>query len=243
LSRTADTTWGSGPISDLAQRVKRGVRRHGPIGTIRLALKRAWQRFRLVESHVWYQTELDDDRPRAPIPREFHLVRASAGDLGVVERFGPVSPADAERRHREGASLWLLLDDQERPVFSCWTFVDRFPVFAAEGGSLALRKGTAALEDSYTAAEYRGKHLGPATLCAVVDLLAAAGVDHLITKIAEDNQPARKASERVGFKEIATMKTRRLLWFRPRVDLRVLGDGEGPFLGHQLNGAAPARRD
>ncbi len=208
---------------------------------MRVALKRVRQRFRLLESHIWYQTAINGDRPRAPIPRQFHLVRASARDLGVVERFGPVSPADAERRYREGASLWLLLDEEERPVFSCWTFVDRFPVFAADGGSLALRKGTAALEDSYTAPDYRGLHLGPATLCAVVDLLAAAGIDHLITKIAEDNQPARKASEKFGFKEIAAMKTSRLLWFRPRVDLRVLGGGEGPFLEQQLCvGPAPA---
>ena len=202
---------------------------------MRVALKRAWQRLRLVESHIWYQTAINDERPRAPIPRHFHLTRASAAELGVVERFGPVSPAAAERRYREGASLWLLLDDQERPVFSCWTFVDRFPVFAANGGSLALRKGTAALEDSCTAPEYRGQHLAPAAVCAVVDLLAAAGIDHLITKIAEDNQPARKASEKVGFKPIATMKTRRLFWFRPRVDLRVLGGSEGPFLEQQLS--------
>jgi RimJ/RimL family protein N-acetyltransferase len=208
---------------------------------MRVALKRVGQCFRLVESHIWYQTAINDERPRAPIPRQFHLVRASAGELGVVEHFGPVSPADAERRYREGASLWLLLDDQELPVFSCWTFVDRFPVFAANGGSLALRKGTAALEDSYTAPEYRGRHLGPVAFCAVVDLLAAAGVDHLITKIAEDNEPARKASEKVGFKEIAAMKTSRLLWFRPRVDLHVLGGGEGPFLEQQLSvGPTPA---
>jgi GNAT superfamily N-acetyltransferase len=174
-----------------------------------------------------------------PMPDGFRLARANSEDLPVVDDFGPVGRVDAERRHRDGAALWLLLDEQERPVFSCWTFVDHFPVFAAERGSLSLRQGTAAIEDSYTAAEYRGQHLGPAAFCAVVARLVDDGLSHLITKVAEDNGPARKAALKTGFREIAIMRTSRLLWFKPKVDVSVIGGGEGPFLGRQLSNGAP----
>jgi RimJ/RimL family protein N-acetyltransferase len=238
VSRNATTGIVIAPLRHRVKRVQRGVRRHGPAGSVRLALERLRKRFHLVEAHVWYQIEMNGSRPRLRMAEGFRLVRAGEEDLGIVEEFGPIGRADAERRHSDGATLWYLRDEEGRPAFSCWTFPERLPVVAAKGGSLSLREGTVALEDSYTAPEHRGHRLGPGACSAVIDCLAEEGVDFLITKIEEDNEPARMAAPKVGFDEVATMRTSRILWFRPRVEVSVLGDGEGPFLDRQLSSVA-----
>jgi hypothetical protein len=225
-----------------AQRVNGAVRRYGFMGIIRVALERVRERltkrFHLLETHVVCQIELNDDRPRQPLPEGFRLIRATSEDLGVCETFGWVARSDAERRHRDGATLWLVLDDEDRPVFCCWIFTDQLPVFTAKRALLTLRSGTAAIENSFTAPEHRGCHLGPVCACNVMDRLVEDGFDHLLTKIEEPDERTRKAAVRAGFQEIATMHTSRRFWFEPKVEIRVLDDGEWPFVDQQLGGAA-----
>ena len=217
------------------------MRRHGFLGSVRAAIERLRDRLLLLESHVWLQMRIDGDRPRPQLPDGFRLQRMAPGEIGIVDELGPINPSEAARRQAAGADLWGVLDERGNPAFSCWIFTGQLPVLAAENGSLALRDRTAAIEDSCTAAEFRGHNLGPACGAAVVDRIAEEGIHTLITKIADGNQPARKAASKIGFEEIATMRTTRLFWSKPKVDVSVIGDGEGPFLGRQLTGrlAAP----
>lgn len=210
------------------------MRRHGILGSVRAAIERLRDRLVLLESHVWLQMRIDGDRPRPQLPDGFRLQRMAPGEIGIVDELGPINPSEAARRQAAGADLWGVLDERGNPAFSCWIFTGELPVLAAENGSLALRDRTAAIEDSCTAAEFRGHNLGPACGAAVVDRIAEEGVHTLITKIADGNQPARKAASKIGFEEIATMRTTRLFWSKPKVDVSVIGDGEGPFLGRQL---------
>ena len=65
------------------------------------------------------------------------------------------------------------------------------------------------LEDSVTSSAYRGRSVAPAAWSQIADSLEQAGVESIITKIDENNVPSRRAVEKVGFREIATMRYRR----------------------------------
>jgi hypothetical protein len=241
LSRTADTPYPYGSLGTTIERLSGAVRRHGYLGSVRAALEKLRCRLHLLETHVWYQMRIDGDRPRPQLEDGFRVLKMPVGEIDVVEQLGPINRSEAARRQSQGAELWACLDEHGAPAFSCWTFTGHFPVLCASNGSLALREGTAAIEDSCTAAEHRGNHLGPAAASQVFDRLAAQGIGNLITKIEQGNECAQKAAGRVGFEPIATMHTTRLLWFEPKVSVEVLGDGEGPFLGRQLT-QHPGRR-
>ena len=221
--------------------MERGVRRYGVVGVARTLLERVRERLRtrlhLLETHVLYQIELTEDCPPHALPEGFRLMRATSEDLGVCETFGWVSRAEAEKRHRDGATLWLVRDDEDHTVFCCWTFNDHLPVFAAKGASLPLRKGTVALENSYAAPEHRGRHLGPTAVCEVMRRLFEDDFDHLLTKVEEPDQRTRHAAIRAGFREVAIMCTSRLLWFQPRVEICALSGREQPFLDRQPSAA------
>lgn len=191
--------------------------------------ERSSKRILLREKHYWYQCALSPNAPRHPLPEGFRLIRASFEDLSVTETFGWVNRADAEERHRDGASLWLLFDDEDCPAFCCWTFTDAVPLLTIERRSLLLREGTAAVENSFTAKKHRGNHFGAAALSQIVGRLADEGVHHLVTKIQDDNRVARKAALGFGFREVAVMQTSRLLWFRPKLEIEAMNRGQWPF--------------
>ena len=87
------------------------------------------------------------------------------------------------------------------------------PAIAAPGGQLQLSAGTVCLEDSVTAAPARGRGIGPAAWSAIADALGDEGQRHIITKVAVDNVPSRRAVEKAGFDAVALMHFRR---FGPR---------------------------
>jgi GNAT superfamily N-acetyltransferase len=157
------------------------------------------------EEHVWYQLDLNGERPRREFVDGVRLVRAGAPDAHRVEDVGQFED-EAHRRLVLGNDLWLVLDDQDRTLFACWTFRSETPVLAAPGGRLSLPPGTACLEDSVTSPLARGKGIAPAAWTAIADTLATEGFESMVTKVTTDNIPSRKAVEKAGFREIGLMR-------------------------------------
>jgi RimJ/RimL family protein N-acetyltransferase len=171
-----------------------------------LALVRGF--FFLREQHVWYQLDLAGDRPRRDLIDGVRLLRAGDDELHYVEEFGRYVEEARERR-AAGNDLWVALEGGQ-PLFACWTFRTDTPVYAAEGGWLQLPERTACLEDSVTSPLARGKGIAPASWCSIADALGQENFDVLITKVATDNAPSRKAVEKAGFREIAVMDMTRI---------------------------------
>ncbi len=216
--------------------MKRGLRRHGLTGAARHAASRLGGRFYLREAHHWYQLDLGADRPQRPMPEGFRLVQGGEDELLLLRRLPTVKLEEGERRLGDGATLWLVLEAED-PAFACWTFYDRMPVYAAKGGALELPQRAAGLEDSVTSPDYRGRGVAPAAWAAISDTLHERGYELLITKVAEENQPSRRAVEKAGFRDIAVM---RLIRFgrRRRVEVEPTEEPVGRYLAERLGSPA-----
>lgn len=220
--------------ASLALRLRRGVRGHGLWGTARRLGARAGNVVYLREAHIWYGLDLGR-HPRLPLPVGLELLRAGPSDVELVERLPTVSSHQAESRLAQGAELWLVVEDRE-PAFACWIFRHRTPVLAARGGWLTLPEGTVCLEDSVTSPDYRGRGVAPAAWSQIAGALDEGAYDAIITKVSEDNAPSRRAVEKAGFSEMASMRLART-GFRVKVAVEPRGDEQ---LGHAL--AARLRR-
>jgi ribosomal protein S18 acetylase RimI-like enzyme len=205
-------------------RLRHALERHGPAGIARIAGRRAARRFRADESHIWYGLDLNGDRPRRDLPDGLELRRATDADLGSAERLPGAEPATAMRRGlSQGHELWVVCEG-DRMAFVCWVHLSTAPVLAAPGGQLELPEGVACLEDSVTSPDYRGRGVAPGAWCGIADALAATGYTSMVTKVETDNVPSRRAVEKAGFREIATMRLARR-WPTTRVSL-VAADGQ-----------------
>lgn len=210
-------------------RLSRAVERHGARGVARIASKRARRRFNADEAHIWYSLDLGEDRPRRELPEGLVLRLATEADFPAIEALPGADPVHALRRGlAAGHELWVV-DDGERLAFCCWIHLGVAPVLAARHGSLVLPAGVVCLEDSVTSPDFRGRGVAPGAWAAIADRFAAAGYSAVITKVETDNQPSRRAVEKAGFREIATMRLERR-GFTTRVTV-VPGDGA---LGYEL---------
>jgi L-amino acid N-acyltransferase YncA len=186
--------------------------------------------------HVWYAADLTLERPRRELEPGLELVRAGEEHLELLDQLPTVYPGVASSRLADGNEWWLVLSDGQ-PVFSCWIFRGRVPVFAARGGWLELPARVAFLEDSITSSSFRGRGVAPAAWSAVSDALARAGDETLVTKVETENEPVRKALGKVGFAEVGTVE---LVAVAGRRRVRVdADDSPGGRLASAL--AAPAR--
>jgi RimJ/RimL family protein N-acetyltransferase len=209
----------------------RKARQEGPRAALGRAFEIVRQPFYRQEEHVWYQLDVNAERPRREFVEGVRLLRAGPDDAARVESLGQVA-SEARERLAAGNDLWLAVDEQDRELFACWTFRSETPVYAAPHGELPLPAGTACLEDSVAAPLARGKGIAPASWTAIADALAAEGFQSMITKVTTDNAPSRKAVQKSGFKEIAIM---RLTQVGPRrsVALSSLG-GVAPAIARGL---------
>lgn len=211
---------------DFLTHIHQSLSRHGIGGSVRrilrLALRSGTRLAYLKERHIWYRLDLASDRPHPALPPGFELGPASAGELELLGGLETIGLQEAQRRLAAGAELWLLRQAGEA-AFACWIFRGRTPVLAARGGWLRLPDDTACLEDSVTAARHRGQGLAPAVWSRVADSFAAQGFAALITKVAEDNQPSRRAVEKAGFEPVACMDLLRV-WPMTHVVIRPRGD-------------------
>ena len=216
------------------RRLREGLQRYGPLGALRVAGSRARALLYLKEAHHWYELDLKAERPHREIPEGFRLVRATEEELPLLDTLPTVKLREGERRLGDGASLWLVMEG-DRAAFACWTFYDRMPVHAAKGGVLQLPRGAAGLEDSVTSPDYRGRGLAPAAWSAICERLEQNGYSALITKVAEENAPSRRAVEKAGFEDVALMRTMRMA-ARRRVEVEAHGTAVASHLAEQLTG-------
>ncbi len=184
--------------------------RYGLAGTLRRAAEKATQLAYLHEEHVWYELGLGGERPRRELPPELRLEQGSPGG---------------------GGERWTVRDG-DHEAFSCWIYRRRTPVLAAPGGSLPLPEGAVCLEDSVTSPDFRGRGIAPAAWSAIADALAAEGVERIVTKVAVENTPSRKAVGKAGFVEVALQRLTRI-GPRKRVEVEVYG-GVGAELAARL---------
>jgi GNAT superfamily N-acetyltransferase len=215
-------------------RLRTGLKRHGKLGVLKLAGARALRLFYLREAHDWYELDLRK-MPRVELPEGFRLVEAGERELPALDTLPTVKLGEGERRLGEGASLWLLMEG-DRAAFACWTFYQRMPVPATRDGALVLPPRVAALEDSITAPDYRGRGLGGYALPQICHRLVGNGYQSLITKIAEDNEPSKRAAKRAGFEHIALMHTMRTAAKkRVAVEADESADGIGRHIAERLS--------
>lgn len=216
------------------QRGLSAARRRGPRGTLTAAVERVRPRVWLEEQHVWYQLDLAVGA--APDLGALELVTPRADELAAFDTLPTINAVQAAERVRQGGRPFLVLDHGQ-PLFACWIFTDRAPMLAARGGWLALPEQAACLEDSVAAPAARGRGIAPLTWRALADRLAHEDKRAMITKVATDNAPSRRAVAKAGFREIAVMR----LWrcgILYRVEVEVLDpDSLGGVLRERLRRA------
>ncbi|HEY6962928.1 MAG TPA: GNAT family N-acetyltransferase [Gaiellaceae bacterium] len=190
-------------VTGLVERGRRGLRRYGPVGAARRSLGIAREAVYARSEHVWYELVLDDDRPRPVLDGALTLLRADRSQLPLLDELWAIDRAEAERRLANEGTLWLAVEGVV-PAFSCWTFRKRTPVRAAPGGSLGLPPDTVCLEESMTAAGFRGRGVAPAVWAAIADRLQGSA-RRMVTTVERENTASRRAVEKAGFREIARM--------------------------------------
>ena len=204
----------------LVARARSALGRRSVGGVAREAGRRAVARVSLREEHVWYELRLDADLP-APPPLEPPLELARAGDdlRHKLEDLGQ-SAAGAREYADRGNDHWLVMEG-DKPAFSCWIFRAETPVAGTRGGWMPLPDGTVCLEHSVTSPDFRGRGVAPRAWGAIAAALRDEGVASMITKVAVENAPSRKAVTKAGFAEVALMRLVRR-GVRTHVDVDVL---------------------
>jgi GNAT superfamily N-acetyltransferase len=195
--------------------LKRALQRHGVIKCCSLATAEAVRsvvnHLYLHERHVWFL--LPTHNVRVLALAEGMVLQPAAGSL--VDRLleeGLCGRRVAAKYLRHRGEPWVVMDGQ-RAAFCCWIFTNEMPLVAARGGWQPLQGTTACLEDSVTAADYRGRGIAPAAWLGIAAILKDRGIDNMITKVEVDNMASQRAVLKAGFHEIAVMDYRRIsLW-------------------------------
>jgi hypothetical protein len=217
-------------------RLVRSLHRNGLSRTLRLLAKavgnRASQALLLDETHIWYARPLGRDQDGRDLPPELELVSVTPEAIGLLLDTPFPDNATAELvLAQDEAAAWALVGGG-RTLFSCWTFTSRVPAIQAVGGWMDLPAGVSFLENSVASPDQRGRHLLSMTLDSICTRLLAAGQVELLTKVRDENVPARKATERSGFEEIARTRFRRIAGRRHlRIEVR---DRNAAWLGTAL---------
>lgn len=206
-------------------RLRRTLRRYGPAGFLRRAVGLARERAYDRRTHVWYQLLLDVPHRSRPLPAGLTLIEGSESKASILDELWAIDRGELRSRLASGGRLWIVVAG-EAAAFSCWTFSGRTPVRASTGGWLALPADTACLEESMTAAAFRGRGVAPAAWAEIVARLKGepAALRRLVTTVEEENVASRKAVEKVGFREIGRVHTSRIA-LRSRVSIEVGATG------------------
>jgi hypothetical protein len=195
--------------------LKRALQRHGVIKCCSLAIAEATRsvvsHLYLHERHVWFL--LPTHNARAPRLTEGMVLQpAAAAQMDRLSEEGLCGRRVAAKYLRHGGQPWVVMDGP-RAAFCCWIFTNQMPLVAARGGWQPLQVSTACLEDSVTAAGYRGRGIAPAAWLGIAAFLKENGIQNLITKVEVENMASQRAVLKAGFHEIAVMDYRRIsLW-------------------------------
>jgi L-amino acid N-acyltransferase YncA len=191
-------------------RAARVVARRGVRGTLTLMASRIGKMAYLREQHVWYWLNVEPSPPRLALPVGAELVEGDISSLALLAPHETVGRREAARRLARGNKLWLIRDGEHRAIFAVWTMEERLPTIAARGGWLTLPAGTAAIEDPLTVTAWRGHGLASAAFLAIAERMRESGLRSLTCKVEQDNHSCRRALERAGFQEVASMRLERI---------------------------------
>lgn len=174
-------------------------------------------RFYLDERHVWFDVPFAEDG--TVVPEGFELRRGTERDLLAVAASGGIAISKGREYLSRGAQLYVVMHGDEL-AFSTWIHTGAVPLNAARDGWLALPDGVVSFEDSIAAEGYRTTRVSRWSIDVITAAQKAAGVSHIITRVAEDNRVARKWAKRMGSREFATMRQRRVgplrrVWVAP----------------------------
>jgi RimJ/RimL family protein N-acetyltransferase len=197
------------------RRGREAFRRHGGRGVLRAGAQRVAATLYLREDHVWYALPLGSVQQTRELPADLELVRAKPDDAALAVQHDR-RPDEVARQVDEGHELWIVRDD-DRVAFSCWIYVGRAPAIAAPGGWFAVPRRWVCLEDSITSPDYRGRGVAPAAWEHIAAHAHTQGADTMVTKVAWENTPSRKAVSKAGFEEVGVMRLTRI---GPRRDVR-----------------------
>jgi RimJ/RimL family protein N-acetyltransferase len=215
-------------------RVARGLRRHGVVGSARIGAAKLRPDPPYEAALIWYALDLASARPRRELGPGLELRRATEADVAMLEQLPrdpaviPVDRDRALRRLREGAELWLVAE-AERLAFACWIFRGETPVYGARGGVLSLPDGVVCLEDSHASPAFRGRGIAPGAWSGIADACAASGAGTMVTKVRVENAASRRAVEKAGFAAVAEMHVQRRGW-RSRISVRPSPGAGGEWL-------------
>jgi GNAT superfamily N-acetyltransferase len=225
----------------LVRRLAHHIRDHGLAATAHRVWTRLRRSLHLRESHAWSVLDVATAAAPPPLAGGLVIVRGGRSDVGLLADLPTeVSAAVALRRLAGGAQLWLVKDGS-RAAFVCWIFPQALPAVAAPGGQLELPPGFAALEDTATSEDYRGRGIAPAAWLAIAERLERDGYTHILTKVEVDNAPSRRAVAKAGFREVALVHLVRRAWHR-HVTVEVLSNGgAGRMLRDRLATGGPRR--
>jgi L-amino acid N-acyltransferase YncA len=219
-------------VPNVVVRAARVFARRGVRATLTLMASTVIKKAYLREHHVWYWLNVEPSPPPIALPLGAELVEGDVSSLTLLAPHETVSPREAARRLARGNKLWLIRDADHRVIFACWTMEERLPAIAGRGGWVSLPAGTAAIEDPLTVTAWRGRGLASAAFLAIAARMRASGLRSLACKVEQDNRGCRRALERAGFQEVASMHLERIGGrSHVAVDVR---DAVASFLAAQL---------
>lgn len=168
---------------------------------------------------VWFLRYTDPaKRPLYPSDRE--LLRAETGDEHeFLDRYRPLHPAVRRAREAAGGERWYVLEDGEL-AYTIWTYSGHAIVADRPLLTLPLPPATVQVEDAFTPARKRAQHISAETFDRLHRMLAARGIEHVVTKVDSDNTPAISGARATNWTTIAEVHGTRWLqrWTRWRVD-------------------------
>jgi GNAT superfamily N-acetyltransferase len=201
--------------------LKQALERHGVMKCCSLATAEAIRsvanHLYLHERHVWFLLPTHNVRGLR-LAEGMMLQPAAGAQIDRLSEEGLCGRRVAAKYLRHGGQPWVVMDGQ-RAAFCCWIFTNKMPLVAVRGGWQPLPASTACLEDSVTAADYRGRSIAPAAWLGIAAILKDRGIHNLITKVEEENMASQRAVLKAGFHEIAVMDYRRIsLWRHKMVE-------------------------
>lgn len=223
-------------LTDRVGRAARSLSRHGVRGTA--ARVHEWivlpalQRIYLVQSHVWLGVPLNADPP--PMLEGYALRRGDESDLPALAAIGGISPETGRRYLASGAELYVARQGDDL-AFSAWIHPDRVPFVAAAGGMLELPATMVALEDSIAAPAHRRSGIAVHALDRITAIQHRNGMTDILTRVAEDNVAARRWLQKMGTKELAVTRLRKIgPWKRTKVETLPGGEQAAALLARQV---------
>ncbi len=180
-------------------------------GATQLARKTLGRAARVFHNSIDFLVYRLDDLDVEPVAlAEGHLVELTMEELLAAGYFKAVeAPDEMERRFRQGETcLGLFFGDELGHV--SWMVPGFLPI--DRGISPVPVKGAVGIYDMFTLGEFRGRGAQTAALAELSRVAYRKGYRTAVAGIYENNAPSRHVFEKVGFRNIGTLRYRRTLW-------------------------------